>query len=93
MATNPFNPAAFQKKEGEEKKKAVEKMPYPTTGNSTRDQIRKMLWEIFTANDLEAKSLHDEQYSCAELVQTIEEEIHESTGADAKSRQYRDRVK
>ena len=52
-----------------------------------------MLWEIFTANDLEAKSLHDEQYSCAELVQTIEEEIHESTGADAKSRQYRDRVK
>ena len=93
MATNPFNPAAFQKKEGEEKKKTVEKLPYPVTGNSTRDQIRKMLWEIFTSNELEAKSLPDEKHSCEDLVSKIEEEIHESTGTDSKSRQYRDKVK
>ena len=48
MATNPFNPAAFgQKKEVIEEKKEV--LPYETTGNSSRDNIRKVLWEILTS--------------------------------------------
>jgi hypothetical protein len=68
-------------------------MPYPVTGNSTRDQIRKMLWEIFTVNELEAKALPNQSFSCEELVEKIEDEIHDCTGSDAKSRQYRDKVK
>jgi hypothetical protein len=47
MATNPFNPAAFaSKKEAVEEKK--EKLPYEVTGNSSRDNIRKVLWEIMS---------------------------------------------
>ena len=51
-----------------------------------RDQIRKMLWEIFTVNEIEAKQLPNEKFSCEDLVEKIEDEIHESTGSDAKSR-------
>lgn len=28
-------------------------LPYEKTGNSTRDQVRKMFWEIFVSNSLE----------------------------------------
>ena len=68
-------------------------MPYPVTGNSTRDQIRKMLWEIFTLNELEAKDIPNQVVSIEDLVQNIETEVFESTKSDAKSKLYRDKVK
>jgi len=37
--------------------------------------------------------LQNQKFSCEDLVENIEDEIHESTGSDAKSRQYRDKVK
>jgi hypothetical protein len=85
MATNPFNPAAFSaKKQVVETQK--EKLPYEVTGNSSRDNIRKVLWEILSGEP-------DGSIKNSDLVHKIEEEIHSSTGSDAKSRQYRDKVK
>jgi hypothetical protein len=47
MATNPFNPAAFSgKKDVIEEKKEI--IPYEVTGDSSRDNIRKVLWEIMS---------------------------------------------
>ena len=61
MTTTIFNPAQFapenepaagdeqQERGGNDKNKG-----YTTTGNSTRDQVRKLLFEIFSADDSDA---------------------------------------
>ena len=91
MATNPFNPAAFQKQEepAEEEKKQAN-LPYEVTGNTSRDQVRKMFWEIFTADSAESKDFPEQVHSCAELAALIEAKVFESTGSDQKTKQYRD---
>ncbi len=50
MASNPFNPGGFAKKDNLEsqKSKTAPSAPYGTTGNSSRDLVRKMFWELFT---------------------------------------------
>ena len=70
-----FNPAAFDPSASQESNadKVIknEKRPYETTGVSVRDQIRKLLWEIFAGETA--------QYSpekCAEIVEQVESEVH-----------------
>ena len=53
MNTKIFNPAQFETdpSAGEQQERGdltKEEKAYPTTGNSTRDQVRKILYEIFT---------------------------------------------
>lgn len=62
MTTKIFNPAQFapesdsttgneqQERGGNDKNKG-----YPSTGNSTRDQVRKLLFDIFSADDSDAQ--------------------------------------
>lgn len=62
MATTIFNPAQFapetESATGDEQQQQVghdKNKGYPTTGNSTRDQVRKILFEIFSADDSDAQ--------------------------------------
>ena len=64
-------------------------MPYETTGVSSRDHVRKTLWEIFSGDPDES------EFTIAnnELVANLENELFKSTGSDAKTKAYRDKTK
>ncbi len=65
MNTTIFDPAQFAPKsneqtETEEKLQTEEPKIYPVTGNSTRDSVRKLIYELFSAdaaNDNEVASI------------------------------------
>ena len=84
-----FNPAEFDPKtnggqtEDVAQKKSVNKK-YRTTGNSTRDQVRKMLFEAFVADTNEDEA--------ASMVDLLEAKIFELV-KDPKSKQYRDKTR
>lgn len=90
MATifNPaaFDPAASQDQNADKVIKS-EKRPYQSTGVSVRDQIRKLLWEIFVGENAKYST-----EKCAEIVEQVEDEIYKQF-SDPKSRQYRDKAR
>ena len=65
--------------------KEAEKKPYPTTGVSARDQVRKMVFETFTAEG------HNEA-DAAKASESIESALT-AIISDPKSRQYRDKAR
>ena len=90
MATNPFNPGGLIKQEAQTAaRKPQEDLPYATTGTASRDHVRKTLWEVFSADP------HEEEYQveAKDLVDSLENALFESTGSDAKTKQYRDNAK
>ena len=106
---SPFNPADFQAKgpanggkDNTAKQQQKNNIPYETTGNSSRDQVRKMLWEIFTqgpSSGIQAQSGQDaidegnQKFSAQQLVAMLEDAVFKNSDEDAKTRQYRDRCK
>ena len=89
MATNPFSPGGMVKKEAAVTKKPQEDLPYETTGVSSRDNVRKQFWEMFSADSAEP----DFKIDVKDIVHLLENQLYESTGSDAKTRQYRDKTK
>jgi hypothetical protein len=90
MATNPFNPGALIKQEAQTTaRKPQEDLPYATTGTASRDHVRKTLWEVFSADAQE----EEYQVEAKDLVDSLENALFESTGSDAKTKQYRDNAK
>ena len=83
MATNPFNPGEMIKQDAPAvTKKAQEDLPYATTGISTRDNVRKQFWEMFSTDSDESEF----KINAKELVDLLENQLFESTGSDAKTR-------
>ena len=87
QAPTMFNPAAFAgtATEASAKTKEVEKKPYKTTGISSRDSVRKMLFEAFTA---EGTSNEEAATACEKIEDAITAGI-----IDPKSRQYREKAR
>lgn len=101
---NPFNPAAFQAQNESVDSTAAKKQkkvaPYALSENSSRDQVRKMLWEIFSQasqNPGHAQSGQDgvddknAKHPPEKLVVMLEEQVFSMSNEDAKTREYRDR--
>ena len=66
-----FNPAGTSQQRAPSLKER-EKKEYPTTGNITRDQVRKILFEAF---DPEEGKITGAQFSVSEIVDQIENDI------------------
>ena len=86
MTTKIFNPAEFtttaSKEEHAPSTPKAEAKDYKLTGNSSRDQVRKMLFEIFAQDEFPKQSI-------AALIEAIEDEISTSC-PDPKAKKYRD---
>ena len=69
MTTKIFNPAQFAAASQEEQTTSTPKAEakdYKLTGNSSRDQVRKMLYEIFAQDEFPKKTI-------ASLIEAIED--------------------
>lgn len=63
-------------------------MPYTATGVASRDNVRKMFWEIFENEP----DMNQAVFTNKEIVDQLETVLFESTGADAKTREYREKT-
>lgn len=87
MTTKIFNPAQFAPPEqlddnNQPDAVTVEKKNYTLTGNSTRDQVRKLLYEIFSADDSDTNKI-------AKIIEALENQISKNC-PNPSSKQYRD---
>ena len=87
MTTKIFNPAQFAPPEqlddnNQSDPVTVEKKNYTLTGNSTRDQVRKLLYEIFSADDTDTNKI-------AKIIEALENQISKNC-PNPSSKQYRD---
>lgn len=62
MNTNIFNPALFaptltEVTDADDKNQAEEPKHYAVTGNTSRDSARKLLYEIFSADEANAEEV------------------------------------
>lgn len=80
---NPFGGGAPGKTEKPDARKAAS-TPYQTTGESSRDHVRKTFYEIFNTEADESN---------AQIVEQLETQIFESSGSNSKSKEYRDMTK
>lgn len=84
MAQTKVFTAAFGNPDQPEQQVAAPQEPrkFATAGDSTRDSVRKLLFEIFAADC-------DDEKLVASLIESLESEISKDC-PDPKSRQYRD---
>ena len=90
MATNPFGQSPFGGAAAgkTDEKQSKQDLPYTATGIASRDNVRKMIWEIFEVEpDMNSAALTNK-----EIVDQLETALFESTGADAKTREYREKT-
>ena len=85
-----FNPGAFMSNSlkaevAHASRSALQDKEYKLTGNNTRDQVRKLLFEALSEADTEPTTLAPE-----ELTELLETALFDLC-ADAKSKEYRDK--
>ncbi|TNV87383.1 hypothetical protein FGO68_gene16939 [Halteria grandinella] len=80
-------PAQEQESEPQENSGGGGKKDYPVSGNATRDQVRKLIFESFQGDN---PSIPGEKLSISQAVEVIESSILNES-KDPKSKQYRDK--
>ncbi len=87
MTTKIFNPAQFAPPDQLDDNNhsdpvPVDKKNYALSGNSTRDQVRKLLYEIFSGDDADTTKI-------AKVIEALENQISKNC-PNPSSKQYRD---
>jgi hypothetical protein len=71
----------------------AEDSEFPLSGNKTRDQVRKLLFEIFKPDIDNEDDGPRSQKNVGNLIASIESGVFDECKEDARSKAFRDKIK